>query len=28
LVLLKGQIVTGAIEAKIFSPKPELWGNI
>jgi inner membrane protein len=24
LVLLKGQIVTGAIEAKIFSPKPEL----
>ena len=23
-VLLKGQIVTGAIEAKIFSPKPEL----
>jgi inner membrane protein len=24
LVLLKGQIVTGAVEAKIFSPKPEL----
>jgi len=24
LLLLKGQIVTGAVEAKIFSPKPEL----
>jgi inner membrane protein len=24
LVLLKGQIITGAVEAKIFSPKPEL----